>query len=159
MFDDVMLLAKGGKTVYLGPVDEVEDYFASMGIVVPERINPPDHYMDVLEGMVKPSEGKQVDPSVLPIKWMQHKGYTIPNDFQASIPETDAAAGITMNQGIQSSRNNAREKNFMQDAWIESTNFVKNHWDEFKSTFTRYEDLSNRKTPWFWPQFKMIISR
>ncbi|KAJ6311504.1 hypothetical protein OIU77_013294 [Salix suchowensis] len=50
MFDDLVLLAKGGLTVYHGPVKKVEEYFAGLGISVPERVNPPDHYIDVFGG-------------------------------------------------------------------------------------------------------------
>lgn len=55
MFDDVMFLAKGGRTVYLGPVNEVEEYFLGLGVKIPDRINPPDHIMDTLEGLIKPT--------------------------------------------------------------------------------------------------------
>ncbi|GBG91036.1 hypothetical protein CBR_g51769 [Chara braunii] len=45
MFHDVMFLAKGGRVVYHGPVEAVEEYFANLGFSIPERINPPDHIM------------------------------------------------------------------------------------------------------------------
>ncbi|KAG8036301.1 hypothetical protein GUJ93_ZPchr0181g29098 [Zizania palustris] len=57
MFDDLILLAKGGFIVYNGPVKTVEDHFRTLGIHVPERVNPPDHYIDILEGIVKPESG------------------------------------------------------------------------------------------------------
>lgn len=160
MFDDVMFLAKGGRTVYLGPVDDVEDYFANMGILVPERINPPDHFMDVLEGITKPDVDAQFDAKSLPIKWIQYKGYDVPKDLQASVLEIDAPLEKT-NQGVdlQSSRREQKEKSFVEDLWGEFNSFLEIHWDDFKSTFSKLEDLSNRKTPGFWTQFKMIISR
>ncbi|KAL6507909.1 putative white-brown complex protein 30 [Orobanche gracilis] len=79
MFDDLILLAKGGLTVYHGPVKKVEEYFASFGITVPERVNPPDHFIDILEGVVKPSAGLTVEQ--LPIRWMLHNGYPVPPDM------------------------------------------------------------------------------
>lgn len=51
MFDDVMFFVKGGYMVYLGFVVEVEVYFLGFGLIVFERINLLDYYMDVLEGI------------------------------------------------------------------------------------------------------------
>jgi hypothetical protein len=165
MFDDVMLLAKGGKTVYLGPVDAIEAYFAAMGIVVPERINPPDHYMDVLEGIAKPlgpgideqrrgiriPEERRFDPAVLPIRWMQHKGYDIPDDFRPDHPGS--------NPRPRSAQYRPKRKSFIRDAWSVSAGLARSRWDEFASSFASYKDLSGRRTPWFGRQFKLIISR
>ncbi|KAL6195805.1 hypothetical protein ACLB2K_031423 [Fragaria x ananassa] len=50
MFDDLILLAKGGLTVYHGSVKKVEEYFTSLGMAVPDRVNPPDYFIDILEG-------------------------------------------------------------------------------------------------------------
>ncbi|KAF8760513.1 hypothetical protein HU200_010137 [Digitaria exilis] len=61
MFDDLILLAKGGMTVYHGPVKKVEEYFSGLGIVVPDRVNPPDYYIDILEGIVKPNAKEPVN--------------------------------------------------------------------------------------------------
>ena len=48
----MILLAKGG-LAYLGPIKNVE-YFLGIGIYVHERVNPLDHYIDILEeGIVK----------------------------------------------------------------------------------------------------------
>ncbi|KAL9252066.1 putative white-brown complex homolog protein 30, partial [Drosera capensis] len=65
MFDDLILLAKGGLLVYLGPAKKVEEYFAGLGIAVPERVNPPDHFIDILEGIAKP--GSDFNYRELPI--------------------------------------------------------------------------------------------
>ncbi|KAJ6362576.1 hypothetical protein OIU78_002889 [Salix suchowensis] len=54
MFDDFILLAKGGLTVYHGSAKKVEEYFAGLGITVPERVTPPDHYIDILEVLRSP---------------------------------------------------------------------------------------------------------
>jgi hypothetical protein len=45
MFDDVILLAKGGRTAYYGPVADVRSYFEGLGYSVPAHMNPPDFYM------------------------------------------------------------------------------------------------------------------
>ncbi|KAI7751350.1 hypothetical protein M8C21_023447 [Ambrosia artemisiifolia] len=79
MFDDLILLAKGGLTVYHGPVDKVEEYFGGMGITIPEHVNTPDHLIDILEGITKP--GGDVTAQQLPVKWMLHNGYRVPPDM------------------------------------------------------------------------------
>lgn len=90
MFDDLVLLAKGGFIVYHGAVKKVEEYFTGLGISVLERVNPPDHYIDVMEGIVTPSASSGVNYKELPLRWMLHDGYLIPPDMQKD------AAGLVM---------------------------------------------------------------
>ncbi|CAB4031970.1 white-brown complex homolog 30 [Paramuricea clavata] len=53
MFDKVLFLGQGGRTVYSGPVDGAETYFAKIGYPLPPYVNPADFYMDVISGSVK----------------------------------------------------------------------------------------------------------
>nr|GEV84415.1 major facilitator superfamily domain, general substrate transporter [Tanacetum cinerariifolium] len=46
-------LQKGGLVAYLVPVKNVKENFSVIGIHVTERVNPPGHYIDILEGIVK----------------------------------------------------------------------------------------------------------
>jgi len=50
LFDDLLLLAPGGgRAVYCGPRDEVEQYFAVvLGIHLPPRVNPADALLDIV---------------------------------------------------------------------------------------------------------------
>ncbi|KAL0298767.1 UNVERIFIED_CONTAM: ABC transporter G family member 28 [Sesamum radiatum] len=80
-----MVVHQPSLTVYHGAVKDVEDYFAQLGLVVPERINPPDYFIDVLEGMVKPSTSSGVTYEELPLRWMLHKGYPVPPDMQNNL--------------------------------------------------------------------------
>ena len=50
LFDDVLLLGKGGSTVYLGPSSACQEYFDGLGFAVPDRVNPADFFMDVIAG-------------------------------------------------------------------------------------------------------------
>lgn len=52
MFDKVLFLGQGGRTVYNGAVDDAENYFASIGYPLPPYVNPADFYMDVIAGSV-----------------------------------------------------------------------------------------------------------
>jgi len=55
-FDDLLLLGKGGRVVYHGPICEAESYFNSIGFKTPEETNPADFYMNIVSGGV-PREG------------------------------------------------------------------------------------------------------
>lgn len=52
MFDNVLLLGVGGRTVYHGPAKDMTDYFTRIGFPLPERTNPADYYMDVVAGLI-----------------------------------------------------------------------------------------------------------
>lgn len=53
-FDDLLLLGKGGRVVYHGPVRDAPNYFASIGFPLPDQCNPADFYLDVAQGAVEP---------------------------------------------------------------------------------------------------------
>lgn len=59
-FDTLLLLSKGGKTVYFGDVGEnaatVKDYFGRNGAPCPPASNPAEHMIDVVSGSL--SQGK-----------------------------------------------------------------------------------------------------
>eukprot|EP00425_Heterocapsa_triquetra_P019713 CAMPEP_0195140394 /NCGR_PEP_ID=MMETSP0448-20130528/161066_1 /TAXON_ID=66468 /ORGANISM="Heterocapsa triquestra, Strain CCMP 448" /LENGTH=494 /DNA_ID=CAMNT_0040178727 /DNA_START=1 /DNA_END=1482 /DNA_ORIENTATION=+ len=50
LFDDVLLLGKGGHTVYLGPSTLCKAYFESCGFKMPDNENPADWFMDIIAG-------------------------------------------------------------------------------------------------------------
>ena len=47
MFDELVLLSCG-RTVYLGPAKDANQYFKSMGFMCPQLFNPSDFFLDVL---------------------------------------------------------------------------------------------------------------
>lgn len=49
-FDQVLLLAQGGRMVYSGPTRGIEEYFEGMGFQFPLRANPADTLMDIITG-------------------------------------------------------------------------------------------------------------
>ncbi|GMY09253.1 ABC transporter G family member 24-like isoform X3 [Fagus crenata] len=81
MFDDLILLAKGGLTVYHGPVKKVEEYFAGLGINSLERVNSPEHLIDIVEGIVISGGSSGVSHEDLAVRWMLHNGYSAPTDM------------------------------------------------------------------------------
>ncbi|KAG6417886.1 hypothetical protein SASPL_120083 [Salvia splendens] len=117
MFDDLILLAKGGRTVYHGPVKKVEDYFSGLGIVVPERVNPPDYYIDILEGIVKPSANAAVKFKELPLRWMLHNGYPVPPDMLDSAGVSSVSADDSSHGGMTPASTSMPEQSFAGDLW------------------------------------------
>ncbi|GAB4817511.1 hypothetical protein N2152v2_004557 [Parachlorella kessleri] len=97
MFDDLMMLGKGGRTVYYGPQAGVQAYFEGLGFELPSRMNPADVYMDIISGsIVKPGQ-QEPDVAALFDAWDEHCGRhkwqlaaaAAPGDAPAS----EAAAG------------------------------------------------------------------
>jgi len=57
LLDELLLLGKGGKTVYIGPREEAEVYFAGLGFECADpHMNPIDFFMDIISGDV-PRQG------------------------------------------------------------------------------------------------------
>ncbi|CAN1346367.1 ABC transporter G family member 28 [Linum perenne] len=143
MFDDLILLAKGGLTAYHGPVKKVEEYFAGLGIVVPDRVNPPDYYIDILEGMLKPNGG--VHYKQLPVRWMLHNGYTVPMDMLQSNEGQEGSEGEAPNQAEGSPSETVSETQSFAGGM--------NH------SFFNKVDLSGRTTPGVLQQYKYFLGR
>nr|XP_016452319.1 PREDICTED: putative white-brown complex homolog protein 30 [Nicotiana tabacum] len=141
MFDDLVLLAKGGLVAYHGPVKKVEEYFANLGITVPDRVNPPDHFIDILEGMVKPGGGVTVEQ--FPVRWMLHNGYTVPPDMMELCDQIAMSS-----KGVAA----APEQSFSVDAWHEKR-------DSLSQGLLKSHDMSNRITPGVTRQYRYYLGR
>lgn len=64
MFDDILLLAKGGRTAFYGPEGQVQGYFEKLGYALPHRTNPADVYMDIIAGIKSRIDGPPQTPQV-----------------------------------------------------------------------------------------------
>uniref|UniRef100_A0A0D9XRK3 ABC transporter domain-containing protein n=1 Tax=Leersia perrieri TaxID=77586 RepID=A0A0D9XRK3_9ORYZ len=154
MFDDLILLAKGGMTVYHGPVKKVEEYFSGLGINVPERVNPPDYYIDILEGIVKPTMSAGVTVKDLPLRWMLHNGYDVPRDMLQSFSESESSSF----RGGSTDPTACNDGSVAAEVWGNVKDIVgqkKDEYDYNKST----EDLSNRCTPGILRQYRYFLGR
>lgn len=155
MFDDLILLAKGGMTVYHGPVKKVEEYFTGLGIVVPERVNPPDYYIDILEGIVKPSLSAGVTVKDLPLRWMLHNGYDVPRDMlQLSSDSESSFRGSTDRSSISDDVGPSITSVLMGNV----KDILGQKKDEYDYNKTS-EDLSNRNTPGILRQYRYFLGR
>ncbi|XP_062165748.1 putative white-brown complex homolog protein 30 isoform X2 [Alnus glutinosa] len=151
MFDDLILLAKGGLTAYHGSAKKVEEYFVGLGITVPERVNPPDHFINILEGIVKPSSS--VTREQLPVRWMLHNGYTIPPDMM------QYAEGLATPSTGSNPSDGATEQSFAGDLWQDVMSNVELKRDHIQHNFLKSKDLSNRRTPGVAWQYRYFIGR
>ncbi|XVE68841.1 hypothetical protein DITRI_Ditri09bG0102200 [Diplodiscus trichospermus] len=160
MFDDLVLLAKGGFTVYHGSAKKAEEYFAGLGIHVPERVNPPDHFIDVLEGIVTPSASSGVNYKELPVRWMLHNGYPVPPDLQKSSAQ---CAMPSANEGLANGTNPAHagieERSFAGELWQDVRSNVELQRDGIRHNFLKHKDLSGRRTPGILRQYRYFLGR
>ncbi|KAF7950024.1 hypothetical protein EAE96_007327 [Botrytis aclada] len=88
-FDSLLLLAKGGKTVYFGDIGEdsktIKEYFARYDAPCPESSNPAEHMIDVVSGTL--SKGKDWNEV-----WLNSPEYEYTVKELDRIIETAAAA-------------------------------------------------------------------
>ncbi|ESQ30078.1 hypothetical protein EUTSA_v10011194mg [Eutrema salsugineum] len=143
-FNDLVLLAKGGLTVYHGSVNQVEKYFSGLGINVPERINPPDYYIDVLEGIVVSNSNSDVGYKELPQRWMIHN---------------NIAAELETNPDVENNSNDNAEQTFVRELWGDVKSNLRLRRDKIRHNFLKSRDLSYRRTPSMWLQYKYFLGR
>ncbi|CAL9084738.1 unnamed protein product [Musa textilis] len=155
-FDDLILLAKGGLTVYHGSVKKVEEYFAGLGINVPERVNPPDYFIDILEGIVKPSTSTGVNYKELPLRWMLHNGYEVPRDMLQDAGDLDASV---RGGGSSPATTGSEAQSIAAEVWDNVKDIVGQKRDEYEYNFSKSKDLSNRVTPGVLRQYKYFLGR
>jgi ABC-type multidrug transport system ATPase subunit len=70
LFDQVLLLGKGGMVAYFGPTTRMSAYFEKLGFPCPPNANPADFYMDVVSGIVPLSSRVDFDKDDLFEAWM-----------------------------------------------------------------------------------------
>ncbi|KAJ3679883.1 hypothetical protein LUZ60_016161 [Juncus effusus] len=149
MFDDFILLAKGGLTVYHGSIEKVEGYFSMLGMNVPDRVNPPDYFIDVLEGITKPSSN--INIKHLPLKWILYNGYEVPKDMQDDLAELDASSGGSGTE-FSSARSEAGEQSGSGEVWG-------NVRYSLDGDHKKKKDLSRRVTPGILVQYRYYLGR
>lgn len=156
MFDDLILLAKGGIIAYQGPVRNVEEYFEGLGIEVPDRVNPPDYFIDILEGIVKPTTSTSVKSDQLPLLWMLHNGYNIPPDMKNELNSVHES----FRDGTSSTKGRSDMNSGATDVCGDlERDFEERRRDHLVSKFSKSKDLANRNTPGKLKQYKYYLGR
>ncbi|CAK9044957.1 ABC transporter G family member 25 (OsABCG25) (Putative white-brown complex homolog protein 26) (OsWBC26) [Durusdinium trenchii] len=73
LFDDVLLLGKGGRTVYFGPPKSAKLCPFGLGFVMPKSENPADWFMDLISGEVPNQKIPHFVPEMLFDIWELNK--------------------------------------------------------------------------------------
>ncbi|KAI8586477.1 hypothetical protein BDZ88DRAFT_429014 [Geranomyces variabilis] len=68
-FDDLLLLGRGGRTVYMGPRAEAAEYFGSIGFRCWKGASLADFYMDIITGRVRCTRAADFEPEMLFTCW------------------------------------------------------------------------------------------
>ncbi|KAM4094295.1 hypothetical protein ACB094_06G184900 [Castanea mollissima] len=160
MFDDLILLAKGGLTVYHGSVKKVEKYFSGLGIHIPERVNPPDHLIDIVEGIVIPGGSSGVNHEDLAVRWMLHNGYSAPPDMRqfgaglarSSIDVIPVSETNPVGSGM-------KVHSFAGELWQSMKSNVELQQDKIRLNFLKSKDLTNQRTLGLCQQYKYFFVR
>eukprot|EP00913_Durusdinium_trenchii_P012152 g11413.t1 len=71
LFDDLLLLGLGGRTVYLGKSEGALPYFRNLGFQMPQHENPADWFMDVISGRVRNEKDPDLQPRQLADAWAE----------------------------------------------------------------------------------------
>lgn len=145
--------------MYHGPVNKVEEYFSSMGVVVPDRVNPPDYYIDILEGILKPSASSGVNHKQLPVRWMLHNGYSVPMDMLHTIEGMSAPTGVPTQGAPNPNAKLTAAPSFAGELWQDVKCNVEMKRDNLQLNFLASNDLSNRTTPGSFIQYKYFLGR
>jgi len=81
-FDKLLLLTKGGKTVYFGDTNKINDYLSRNDAPCPSEANPAEHMIDVVTGRGA-GEGKDWNQI-----WLQSNEYTeLTNEIDTMVSE------------------------------------------------------------------------
>lgn len=152
MFDDLVLLAKGGLVVYLGDVNKVEEYFSGLGIDVPERVNPPDYFIDILEGIVKPPG---INVGKLPLSWMLHNGNELPLDMQQSLNTVDMLGRDCEANDLSG----CSHQSASGELWDDFNDEFQHRREHLLQNLSKGKDLSNRRTPSILQQYRYYLGR
>jgi len=88
LFHDLLLLGRGGRTVYLGPTERALEYFYGLGFDSPDRVNPADFFLDCTSGNVAHRDNRMdVDVNAL---WAT-EGVEIVDSNTSDVVLTDVA--------------------------------------------------------------------
>ncbi|KAJ3190607.1 hypothetical protein HK101_008560 [Irineochytrium annulatum] len=104
-FDDVLMIAPGGKVAYLGPIAQSQRYFESLGFDFDPYANMSDVLMDILSGKAQ-NNRYAFGPQQLVAAWENRKvrdyllEYPIGNEDHESIAETASVNGLVMRQTL-----------------------------------------------------------
>eukprot|EP01137_Pigoraptor_chileana_P003259 Opistho-2@43188 len=108
--DTMLLLGRGGRTVYNGPAESAHLYFMGLGFKMLDNVSPPDFCLDVVSGAVARAGRPDFTPSELFEDWEKSVAaggtgdgvgtmeVSVDDNANEDIP-SNGAAGATTNRG------------------------------------------------------------
>jgi len=153
LFDNVLLLGKGGMTVYYGPTSDLEAYFEKRKSPCPQRANPADYYMDVLSGVIPHPNREDWKREDLFEEWM-----TAPENPDCISAEEAAMLMEEVISADEEAEGSADKKGWFCGKCCGSV------MNELKMLFNHLvkgalHDKTGRMTPGDWGQFKLLFKR
>jgi ABC-type multidrug transport system ATPase subunit len=93
LFHNVMLIGYGGNLVYMGPSSDTLQYFSELGFQLPDKVNPPDFFMDIMSGSADCMNDPEFrdHPEVLFDNWKEYEKRALPPIQQLASYETELA--------------------------------------------------------------------
>jgi hypothetical protein len=85
LFDSIVLLSKGGRMAYAGPVKSMKNYFEDLGFVFPASENAVDVCLDAVSGL-RTSTNPAVTVASIPELWMKRNGGEVPREGLEPVP-------------------------------------------------------------------------
>jgi energy-coupling factor transporter ATP-binding protein EcfA2 len=161
-FDDLLLLGKGGRIIYIGPRKDAEAYFYQLGFVKPEDANPADYFMEIATGKA-PNDQYGYKPVHLFYCW---ESYTAGKDPTRILAGTSPRSAMS-DKKIDGKRKKTTMKqkiglvgggimDFIQDR----ISFWKEVLDEVKDTLLNgFKKDPVRETPGFFQTFWLCYKR
>ncbi|KAL4853041.1 ABC transporter G family member 28 [Chlorella vulgaris] len=92
LFDFLLLLGKGGRTVYCGVMASAQSYFEGLGYELPDHQNPADAFLDIISGELLPPGRDQASPTELFDAWDDHCGQPRKSLPPSSAPGSEAGS-------------------------------------------------------------------
>ncbi|KAI8607512.1 P-loop containing nucleoside triphosphate hydrolase protein, partial [Chytriomyces sp. MP71] len=96
IFDDILMIAPGGITAYIGPTTGVQAYFESLGFIFKSHSNVADTLMDILAGRGEVRNGISESitrPSEIVAKWRERDANNVAS-MEVETPPVYAATAI-----------------------------------------------------------------
>jgi len=159
LFDDLLLLGKGGMTVYQGPAESMSAYFGERGFPCPELENPADYYMDVIAGIIPHDTNPDWDNDELLVDWM------CAPENQSAVSREDAE--VTMEEIRKARDGEVSEKKIKDSAsiWAKVISYFNNLGTDMIDLWkhlmvNREKDLQLvRVTPGYLKQTSLLFKR
>lgn len=170
-FDDLLLLGKGGRVIYHGPLQEAPSYFESIGFPVPISCNPADFYLDVAAGVIPHKTDPNFEWPKLFDYWESHRisnadenGPSVARRFtfsQASMTETQSyRKELEDMESHSAAQMTETAVNAVKSLYYEAEDYLVTFYEDSKQAIVNFGKPDPiRETPNSFQQFQLCLMR